>query len=593
MFRLNPLLFLRPYLHVDITINTHSYVKFAKRGIKSLDQFPYVLDGKASKRKDASENCILWESSSISQNRIKELEAKDGLHWPRIETHPRTYSIQNFRHKWEVLLPGKDANKDESVCVRGKMMACRIMGTRLIFMDLVQDGKTLQVMANLRSLSESSGVSEESFQIFYHLAQRGDYISVTGYAHRTLRGELSIYADSLPKIISPTLRSLPKTLLDRAFRMRNRHVDLIINRNLQHTIRMRSHVVQYLRDFLLRNRFLEVQTPIIADKATGAIARPFLTNSAYISDKIMALRVAPELWLKRLIIGGFDRVFELGPAFRNEGFDHSHNPEFTTCEFYKAFANLEQLIGITETILSGLATSAMHLQKFSLGDLPEIDSSVLKAPFRRVEFIPAIEEALKEKLPNLESATAQEEVSDLLLKNNNSLPESPTLPRLLDKLSSLYIEPWCTMPTLIMYPPACMAPLAKSFLDPKSNQIVSARAELYVQCHELANMYEEENSPIEQRKKFEEQKKYNDLENECNVDESYLSALEWGLPPTGGWGCGVDRLVMLLTGARRIQDVLSFGGLKNVVSLGSASENKSLRTDMEEKNASVNSNQRE
>ncbi|TQS37007.1 hypothetical protein Golomagni_02530 [Golovinomyces magnicellulatus] len=566
MFRLNPLLFLRPYLHVDIIINKHSYVKFTKRGIKSLNQISHVPDGNAPKRKDAPENCVLTESSKISQNRLKELEAKDGLHWPRIESHPRSYTIQNFRHKWEALPPGKDANKDESVCVRGKMMACRIMGSRLIFMDLLQDGKTLQVMANLRSLTESSGL-----------------VAVTGYAHRTMRGELSIYADSLPKIISPTLRSLPKTLLDRALRMRNRHVDLIINRNLQQTMRMRSHVVQYLRDFLLKNRFLEVQTPIIADKATGAMARPFLTNSACITDKTMALRVAPELWLKRLIIGGFDRIFELGPAFRNEGFDHSHNPEFTTCEFYKAFANLEELIGITETLFSGLATSASNLQKFSLGDLPDIDSSVLKAPFRRVEFIPAIEEALKEKLPNLESATAQEEVSDLLLKNNNSLPESPTLPRLLDKLSSLYIEPWCTMPTLIMYPPACMAPLAKSFLDPKSNQIVSARAELYAQCHELANMYEEENSPIEQRKKFEEQQKYKDIENDCSIDENYLSALEWGLPPTGGWGCGIDRLVMLLTGARRIQDVLSFGGLKNVVSLGSAVENKSLKTDKEEK----------
>lgn len=364
-------------------------------------------------------------------------------------------------------------------------------------------------------------------------------------------------------------------MLDRSTKMQNRHVDLLLNRRLQQTIRIRSHIIQYIRDFLSKDNFIEVQTPVLADKASGAIARPFITTSKVISDRDLALRVAPELWLKRLIIGGFDRVFEIGPTFRNEGFDLTHNPEFTTCEFYKAFTGLEELMEITENLFSGIAKTSHNLQKNFLPDLPEVDSSLYNKPFQRIEFIPTIEAALEEKLPDLSADTAEKDVIALFIRHNISLSESPKLPRLLDKLSSLYVEPWCTVPTFIMHHPACMAPLAKSFLDPRCNQIVSARAEFFINCIELANMYEEENSPIEQRKKFENQARYRDSENDGSVDESYLSAMEWGLPPTGGWGCGLDRLVMLLTGSKRIHDVLTFGGLKNVISLGNNIHNKS------------------
>lgn len=336
---------------------------------------------------------------------------------------------------------------------------------------------------------------------------------------------------------------------------------------------MRSHILQYLRNFLLNKKFIEVQTPLISDKASGAIAKPFVTTSEVISDKKLAFRVAPELWLKRLIIGGFDRIFEIGPAFRNEGFDTIHNPEFTTCELYKAYTSLEELIQMTESLLKGMARAAESIRKESLCDLPEIDTIFFNLPFRRIEFIPAIEAALDEKLPNLATPNAQEEILQLFLRRKIKLPTSPTLPRLLDRLSSIYVEPSCTEPTFIMYHPACMAPLAKSFLDSNCNQIVSARAELFVNRCELANMYEEENSPIEQRKKFEDQNKFKDHENDGCVDESYVEALEWGLPPTGGWGCGIDRLIMLFTGAERINDVLAFGSLKNVVNLGSVGKN--------------------
>jgi lysyl-tRNA synthetase class 2 len=332
-------------------------------------------------------------------------------------------------------------------------------------------------------------------------------------------------------------------------------------------LKLRSHMIQYLRNFFVNDGFLEVQTPILADSAGGAIARPFLTTATEFLDKALSMRIAPELWLKRLVLGGMDRVFEIGPAFRNEGLDAIHNPEYTTCEFYKAFADLEELINMTEALVSGLALHVNALVRTQFTALPILDASQYTRPFKRMEFVPALEAAIGQNLPDLLSENATDQLASLLHNLSVPLPSSPTLPRLLDKLSSEYLEPQCARPTLIIHPPACLAPLSKSFLDPATNQLVSARVELFIHHREIANMYEEENSPFEQRRKFMEQAQWRDNENSTIIDESYLEALEWGLPPTGGWGCGVDRLCMLFSGARRINDVLSFGNLRNVVGL--------------------------
>jgi lysyl-tRNA synthetase class 2 len=341
----------------------------------------------------------------------------------------------------------------------------------------------------------------------------------------------------------------------------------LVNKEVADRLRVRSHIIQYIRNFLLNDNFLEVQTPIIADTAGGAIARPFTTVATEFSEKELTLRIAPEIWLKRMVLGGMDRVFEIGPAFRNEGLDATHNPEFTTCEFYKSFANLEDLISMTEQMVSGLAEHVSSLRTSHLKALPVVDASLFNISFKRLQFIPTLEAGLGESLPDLAADGAAEKLVELFSANDISIPSSPTLPRLLDKLSSIYIEPQCNEPTFIMHHPACMASLAKSFLDPITKQEVSARAELFIHYKEIANMYEEENSPFEQREKFVQQARYKDDENEALIDESYLEALEWGLPPTGGWGCGVDRLCMLLSGSNRISHVLSFGSLKNVVNL--------------------------
>ena len=297
------------------------------------------------------------------------------------------------------------------------------------------------------------------------------------------------------------------------------------------------------------------------------MAQPFTTRATEFSDRILSLRIAPEIWLKRLVLGGFDRVFEIGPAFRNEGLDTSHNPEYTTCEFYKAFAHLEELMKMTEDIISGLASHVNHLISTQYSTLCTLDNTYYKPPFRRIEFIPALEAAIQHKLPELQYKDATGKLISLFHDLHIPVPASPTLPHLLDKLSSIYLEPQCENPTFIIHPPACLAPLSKSFHDTSTGQIVSARAELFIQRREIANMYEEENSPFQQRKKFVEQVQWRDDESSGVVDEGYLEALEWGLPPTGGWGCGVDRLCMHFAGASRISDVLSFGNLRNVVGL--------------------------
>lgn len=221
-------------------------------------------------------------------------------------------------------------------------------------------------------------------------------------------------------------------------------------------------------------------------------------------------------------------------------------------------------MSMTENLLSGMAAHIRELKQNSAETLQptEVDFS---APFRRIDFLPAIEEAIGRSLPDLTSPGATEEIKTLFEELSLTLPENATLPRLMDELCATYIEPQCQNPTFIINPPECLSPLSKSFNHPINNQRVAARGELFIEGKEVVNTYEEENSPFEQRKKFEEQLQYNKGTNEPgNVDESYLQALEWGLPPTGGWGCGVDRLCMLFTGAKRIGDVLPFGNLRAV-----------------------------
>lgn len=269
-------------------------------------------------------------------------------------------------------------------------------------------------------------------------------------------------------------------------------------------------------------------------------------------------------------------------ALTRAGLDRSHNPEFTTCEFYKAFASLEDLISMSETLLRTISRRVAHLRETKLTSLPAPVFEVPSGPFHRIDFIPALEAATDRNLPNLSHPTAVTKILEIFKELELPIPDSPTLPRLLDRLSTTYLEPQCDSPTFITHLPECLAPLSKSHDHPTHpHQRVSARVELFIQGREVLNAYEEENSPFEQRRKFEAQLEDSQRDGIGDakgiVDESYLEALEWGLPPTGGWGCGIDRLVILFTGASRIGDVLTFGSLRNVVALGTPLPSKLTR----------------
>lgn len=370
--------------------------------------------------------------------------------------------------------------------------------------------------------------------------------------------------------------------------MQNRHLDLLINPSSREILLLRDFILRNMREFFQQKlNCVEVQTPILAANAGGAVARPFATQATEFSHKELALRIAPELWLKRMVVAGLDRVFEIGPSFRNEGIDATHNPEFTTCEFYLAHTNLNGLLSITESLFRGLAQAIATHHSTKFPNLLNVDFNVFESSFEQIEFIPAIEEALGRSLPDLNTPQALPELINILEEEGKdwhvSLPQHPSLAKLLDHIAATIIEPQSKgRPLFILHHPVCMSPLSKSFTCHKTGQQVAARAELFYDGNELANMYEEENDPRKQRRKFIDQAKARqeqlrrggargamDEDPAHVIDEQYISVLESGLPPTGGWGCGVDRLVMLFSGAKRISEVQPFGNLQHVVGLAS------------------------
>ncbi|KAJ5157075.1 Lysine--tRNA ligase [Penicillium canariense] len=506
---------------------------------------------------------IRYSSSHASpekafQERVQEIRTVCAEPYPRLAVDSRTLSCAEFRSRYAHLKDNESVDAD-SVVVSGRIRTYRLAGSKLIFFDIVQDGHKVQVMCNKRQLEGGEG---PEFKKFYRLLRRGDAFSVTGRPHRTGRGELTIDATELPRLLSPCLHDVPVHDRSHETSPYPRHVQFLADPATAEIIRARASLIQYLRQFFVDRSFMEVTTPIIGSVAGGAIARPFSTAATEFPERQLSLRIAPELWLKRLVVGGFDKVFEIGPSFRNEGLDKTHNPEFTTCEFYQAYANLDDLMRITETLLSGMAE---HIKAFNQDGLLNPTTATFTTPFRRVDFITGIETQINRSLPDLSAPDALANMHTLFHDLSLPLPTNATLPRLLDELCAIYLEPTCIDPTFIINPPECLSPLSKSFIHPTTKQVVAARGELFIEGKEVVNTYEEENSPFEQRRKFEDQLRYSRAADEPGeIDESYLEALEWGLPATGGWGCGIDRLVMLFTGAKRIGDVLSFGNLRAV-----------------------------
>ncbi|KAI6381626.1 hypothetical protein MCOR25_001099 [Pyricularia grisea] len=491
---------------------------------------------------------------------------------------------------------------DDSLTAKGRIVGVRRHGPKLFFLDIVGDYEKLQVMVNFKTLQEKSpadwaGDTADCFREKAERLQRGDWVVLAGHMETSKRGGLRMCAHTFPSIHAKPAAVPPESVIDDELKGRARHLDLMLNKQSVDALRARARIIQTVRRALDDRGYVEVQTPLLAGSAGGAAARPFATTATEFGpSQHLALRVAPELWLKRLIMGGMDRVYEIGPCFRNESVDGTHNPEFTMCEFYEAWANLDHLMVMTERlmklIISSLDAATTEAQAVGRRAWKLPDANLIATKFweegttPKVNFISTLEEGLGFKLPNLESDTAlaelmtklheRDEDADVLAADDSEQGESTatapvTLPKLLDRLGSKYVENGAAAATgrafFVTHHPACMAPLARSGICPKTGQKVALRAEFFVDGVELANMYEEEFEADEQERKFRAAARSRTaVEAELDDNEaSYVEAMRAGMPPTGGWGCGVDRLAMLFTGAPRIRDVLTFGNLRNVL----------------------------
>ena len=434
------------------------------------------------------------------------------------------------------------------VVIAGRMMSKREMG-KASFCDILDKTGRIQAYVKIDEI----GIEE--YERFKKL-DIGDIIGIKGFVFKTRRGEISIHVKEL-KLLSKSLRPLPEKwhgLKDTETRYRQRYVDLIVNPEVRRNFEIRSGFIKYLRNFLDNRGFMEVETPVLNTLAGGAAARPFITHHNTL-DIDMYMRIATELHLKRLIVGGMHRVYEVGRIFRNEGMDTKHNPEFTTVELYQAYTDFNGMMDLFEDLLSGAARDLLGTYEVEW----QGEKVSLEAPFRRMTMAEAVKEYLGVDFMAINDDA--EAVKAAIAAGVDMEGVEPTWGHALYECYDQKVEQHMVQPTFITMHPVDVSPLAKrSPSDPR----LTERFELFICRSEMGNAFSELNDPIDQKQRFMKQVELRDKGNDETemMDDDFINALEYGMPPTGGLGIGIDRCVMLLTGSDSIRDVILFPTMK-------------------------------
>ena len=487
------------------------------------------------------QNTDLNEMLQIRRQKLKELQ----------DQGKNPFKIEKFNpdHHTTDITDNFEEFEGKEVTLAGRVMSKRGHG-KISFMD-IQDMK-----GRIQILSKIDELGEEAYKIISYL-DMGDIVGVEGEVFKTQSGEISIKAKKLT-LLSKSLQILPEKwhgLKDPDLRYRQRYVDLIVNPEVKETFLLRNKIIKKIREFLDNLGYLEVETPILGNIAGGANARPFLTHHNALNID-MSLRIANELYLKRLIVGGFDKVYEMGKMFRNEGMDTRHNPEFTNIELYEAYADYNDMMEITENLVAYVAKEVLGTTKVEYQG-KTIDFT---PPWKRIK----MQDAVKEHTGvDFDKINTDEEAIEVAKEHKLEIKPGMTRGHVISEMFEEFCEQYMDQPTFIIGHPVEISPLAKR--NPDDPRITN-RFEAFANCWEIANAFSELNDPIDQRERFEEQlrqKEYGDDEAHP-MDEDFLNAIEVGLPPTGGLGIGVDRLIILLTNQASIRDVIFFPTMKPI-----------------------------